>query len=64
MNREQEHYDRIAVRADRARRAARVRELVATGHDHNDAHAIAEHETWQRAEREDALEHEHTGTEG
>jgi hypothetical protein len=57
MSREQEHYDRVAERADRARRAGRVKELLASGHDHRDAHAIAEHEEWDRAEHEHALEH-------
>jgi hypothetical protein len=64
MSREQEAYERVAVRADRARRASRVRELMATGHDHRDAHAIAEHEEWDRAEHEHALAHEHQETAG
>jgi hypothetical protein len=59
MTHEQEAYDRVATRANRARRAARVRELLASGHDEHDAAAIAEHESWDQGLEHEEHEHEH-----
>jgi hypothetical protein len=49
MSDEEERYRRIEARADHARRAARIRELMGQGHGHDDAEAIAEHESYERA---------------
>lgn len=64
MKKEQGEYEKLERRANQARRAGRVRELLGGGHDPDGAKAIAEHEEYlaTRAE-EDAARHHH-GEEG
>jgi hypothetical protein len=58
-NQEQEMYGRIAEKADRARRAQRVRELLAAGHDEPGATAIAAQEHWDATLGPGDKTHEH-----
>jgi hypothetical protein len=55
MAKEQGEYEKLERRANQARRAGRIRELLGGGHDPEGAKAIAEHEDWMRSRE---LEHE------
>ena len=70
IKKEAKEYDKLAARADSARRAARIRELMEGGHDEDGAEAIAHHEEWTAARayehslrHPDELEHQGRGRE-
>jgi hypothetical protein len=64
MKKEQGEYEKLERRANQARRAGRVRELLGSGHDPEGAKAIAQHEEWLESRAAEDGERHHRGEEG